>query len=142
MTAPPYSVKLTSMNPSTSVDASRRAALLRHLEQTGVDFEASHEIYADDAVLEFPQSGERFEGLDNFRAWRAIYPDPVRLEVRRITGSGDVWISECSVSYDGGPWKPAVGIHAFEGDKLVSERLYTMEPWPAPEWRAKWRTSP
>jgi hypothetical protein len=126
----------------TSTDAERRAVVLRHLQQTGVDLDASHEIYAADAVLEFPQSGERFEGLDNFRTWRAMYPDPVRLDVHRITGSGDVWVAECSISYDGGPWKPAVSINEFAGDKLVAERIYSMDPWPAPEWRARWRAAP
>ena len=52
----------------------------------------------DDAVLEFPQSGERFEGVDNFREWREQYPAQVEFRLRRITGSGDVWVGEVSIS--------------------------------------------
>jgi hypothetical protein len=130
------------MATTTSVDDERRAALLRALQHTGVDADISHELYADDAVLEFPQSGERFEGLRNFREWRDLYPDPVRLEVRRLTGSGDLWVAECAISYDGGPWKPAVSILELADGKVVHERIYSMEPWPAPEWRARWRAAP
>ena len=35
------------------------------------DPDVSHEMYDDDAVLEFPQSGERFVGVGNFREWRS-----------------------------------------------------------------------
>ena len=43
----------------------RRALIQRYWEQTGADSDATHAIYHDDAVLEFPQSGERFEGVPN-----------------------------------------------------------------------------
>ena len=49
-------------------------ALKRHWDYTGKDEDIAHEIYHDDAVLEFPQSGERFEGVANFREWRRRYP--------------------------------------------------------------------
>ena len=39
----------------------------RYFEYAGRDVDRAHEIYHEDAVLEFPQSGERFEGLANFR---------------------------------------------------------------------------
>ncbi len=54
-------------------EAERRAEIQRFWEQTGKDVEASHALYDDDAVLEFPQSGERFEGLANFKEWRSQY---------------------------------------------------------------------
>jgi hypothetical protein len=130
------------MTTATSVDDDLRAALLRQLQHTGIDGDISHELYAEDAVLEFPQSGERFEGLRNFREWRDVYPDQVRLEVRRLTGGGDLWVAECAISYDGGPWKPAVSILELADGKVVHERIYSMESWPAPEWRARWRAAP
>lgn len=42
------------------------AALRRLWEYEATDQDISHEIYHDDAVLEFPQSQERFEGKANF----------------------------------------------------------------------------
>ena len=66
---------------ATDLDAARRAAI-EHLWKTLADGDAAataHEIYHDDAVLEFPQSGERFEGRANFQAWRELYPEPVQV---------------------------------------------------------------
>ena len=92
-------------------------------------------------MLEFPQSGERFEGRANFQAWREQYPVPVAFRVRRITGSGNVWVSEVSASYDGGPWMLGVGVLEFDGLQVRRERIYVTEPWDAPEWRAPWRAA-
>jgi SnoaL-like domain len=91
---------------TTVDDDTRRALLERQMQQLVADGDplAAHAIYHDDAVLEFPQSGERFEGVDNFREWRAQYPADVEFHIRRISGSGDVWVRELSVSYDRGPW--------------------------------------
>jgi hypothetical protein len=123
-------------------DATRRAAIEHHVQLAGdQDSVASHAIYHDDAVLEFPQSGERFEGVANFREWRAKYPAAVEFRLRRISGSGDVWVRELSVSYDGGPWMLGVAVLEFRGDRIARERIYVTEPWDAPEWRSRWRSS-
>ncbi len=39
----------------------------------GDDFETADALIHDDYVLEFPQSGERFVGIENFREWRGEY---------------------------------------------------------------------
>jgi hypothetical protein len=59
-----------------------------------------------------------------------------------LRGQGDVWVVEGAISYDGGPWQPAVDILEFSGDKLARETIYVTEPWDAPEWRAAWRAAP
>jgi hypothetical protein len=120
----------------------RRAKIRRYWEYTGSDQDISHEIYHDDAVLEFPQSGERFEGMANFKKWRSQYPAGVVLELRNLRGRGDLWVVEGAISYDGGPWQPAVNILEFRGDKVAQETIYVTEPWDAPEWRAQWRAAP
>jgi hypothetical protein len=66
-------MKDTRIHMSTE-EASRRASVERYLEYSGRDVDVSHEIYHEDAVLEFPQSGERFVGVTNFREWRRMYP--------------------------------------------------------------------
>ncbi len=71
------------------VDKEQRLALLRrHWQYADTDQDITHEIYHDDAVLEFPQSGERFEGVGNFREWRWIYPAALSFEMRRVRGEG------------------------------------------------------
>ena len=77
-------------------EASVRAQLERHWEYAGTDQDIAHEIYHDDAVLEFPQSGERFEGVENFREWRRQYPavlefqDPTHPRCRGSVGGREL----------------------------------------------------
>jgi hypothetical protein len=125
-----------------SDDARKRALIQRFWDHIGVDHEISHEIYAEDAILEFPQSGERFEGLANFKEWRGQYPAAVRLEMTRMRGAGDIWVIEGTISYDGGPPTPTVAVLEFRGDEVIRETIYLAEPWEAPDWRAPWRATP
>jgi hypothetical protein len=119
-----------------------RAQLVRHWEYSDRDQDIAHEIYHDDAILEFPQSGERFVGVENFREWRRIYPAKLKFEIRRIRGNGNLWIAENSISYDGGPWNYTVNVLEFRGDKVAHETIYITQAWEAPEWRAPWRAKP
>ncbi len=121
-------------------DSQLRAALVRHLRYEGNDRDKAHEIYTEDAVLEFPQSGERFVGRDTFRAWRDRYPARTEFRIRRLTGHGPFWSAELLVSYDGAPPMFGVGLYEFRGDEVVREIVYGMEPWEAPAWRAPWNT--
>jgi hypothetical protein len=115
------------------------AALRRKWEHEATDLDISHEIYHDDAVLEFPQSRERFEGKASFKVWRQKYPMKLRFRVRRIRGRGDFWVAENAISYDGGPWQLTCSILEFRGDRIARETIYIGEGWEAPEWRAEWR---
>jgi hypothetical protein len=125
-------------------DAERREQVRRYWEITASDQEQdiTHQIYHDDAVLEFPQSGERFEGVPNFKEWRSQYPASVTLEMRELRGQGELWVVEGSISYNGGPPQPAVNILEYRGDKVARETIYVTEPFDAPEWRARWRAAP
>ncbi len=123
-------------------EAMVRAQLERHWEYAGSDQDIAHEIYHDDAVLEFPQSGERFVGVENFREWRRAYPAVLAFEIRNIRGREDLWVAENSISYDGGPWNLTVSILEFRGDKVARETIYITQPWEAPEWRKPWRAEP
>jgi hypothetical protein len=112
----------------------------RYFEYAGADVDRAHEIYHDDAILEFPQSGERFEGVNSFTEWRGQYPAEVRYRIRRITVREDLVVVELSVTYDGGPSMFGVQLLEFREDKVARERIYVMEGWEAPEWRARWRS--
>jgi hypothetical protein len=121
-------------------EATVRAMLEQHF--TSSDPERSHAMYQDDAVLEFPQSGERFVGVENFREWRSNYPASTKVEFRQIRGREDLWVAEVSISYEGDPWSFGVSILEFRGDKIARESIYVTEGWEAPEWRARWRSAP
>ncbi len=113
----------------------------RYWEYAGADVDRAHELYHDDAVLEFPQSGERFEGVASFTEWRRQYPAEVRYRVRRVTAREDLAVVEVSASYSGGPWQYGVQLLEFRDDKVARERIYVTEGWEAPEWRARWRSA-
>jgi len=136
--SPPTTIR----QPGRMGDAEKRAQIQRYIESSGIDQDAAHAIYHDDALLEFPQSGERFEGVENFREWRARYPGDVAFALRDLRGTGDLWVAEVSVSYDGGPPQLGVSILEFRGDSVARETIYVTEPWEAPEWRAAWRSAP
>ena len=121
-------------------EAAVRRTLMRHWAYEGIDSDVSHEIYRDDAVLEFPQSGERFIGKANFLTWRKQYPATVAFRVRRISGRDDFWVTEYLISYDGGPWMFVVNILTFRDDKVAHEAIYIMDGWDAAEWRKPWVT--
>ena len=106
------------------------------------DPDVAHEMYHADAVLEFPQSGERFEGVENLRAWRSNYPASTKIEFREIRGRDDLWVAEIAISYDEGPWSFGVSILEFREERIARESIYVAEGWEPPEWRARWRTAP
>lgn len=115
-----------------------RAALDQHWAASDAnDFETEHRIYLEDAVLEYPQSGERTRGRSNIQNQRASQPNKKRFSVRRIIGSGDVWVTEFILTYDGEP-SYTVSIMEFNGDKVARETQYFADPFVAPAFRAQW----
>jgi ketosteroid isomerase-like protein len=117
-------------------DEAIRAALDRHWAASDAsDFETEHLIYHEDAVLEYPQSGERTRGRRDIQAQRSSQPNKKRFTVRRIMGSGDLWVTELILTYDGKP-SYTVTIMEFRGDKVARETQYFADPFPAPASRA------
>jgi len=119
-------------------EAVMRDGLMRHWRWEGIDYDKSHEIYHDDAILEFPQSGERFVGKQNFLTWRRKYPARLDFRVRRISHHGDLWVAENLISYDGSPWMFTVSILHLRDGKIGHERLYVTEGFEPAPWRAEW----
>jgi ketosteroid isomerase-like protein len=119
-------------------DQEIRAALDRHWAASDAsDFEAEHDIYLEDAVLEYPQSGERIRTRRNIQITRATQPSKKRFAVRRIIGSNELWITEYILTYDGKP-SYTVSIMEFRGDRVARETQYFGDPFEASAWRAQW----
>ncbi len=105
-------------------DRTARLALQRHWDASDAgDFEAEHDIYHEDAVLHYPQSGERIRGRKNIRESRFVQPNKKQFAVRRMIGSGDVWVTEFVLTYDGRP-SYAVSIMEFREGLVVNETQY------------------
>jgi hypothetical protein len=119
-------------------DREIRAALDQHWAASDAnDLETEHRIYQEDAVLEYPQSGERTRGRSNIQGQRASQPSKKQFTVRRIIGSGDLWVTELILTYDSTPTY-TVSIMEFREDKVARETQYFADPFVAPAFRAQW----
>ena len=119
-------------------DQEFRVALDRHWAASDAnDFDAEHEIYREDAVLDYPQSGESFRGRRNIQSSRAAQPNRKRFTVRRIIGSGDLWITEYILTYDGRP-SYTVSLMEFVDGKVAHETQYFADPFEPGASRAQW----
>ena len=117
-------------------DQQIRAALDQHWAASDAnDFETEHCIYHEDAVLEYPQSGERIRGRRNIQLTRSIQPNQKRFTIHRIIGSGDLWVTEFILSYDNKP-SYTVSVMEFHGDKVARETQYFADPFEASPARA------
>src|SRR5215472_9930821 len=127
-----------SVRRSDMEDREIRAALDRHWAASDAsDFEAEHQIYREDAVLEYPQSGERIRGRLKIQSSRAAQPNRKRFTVRRIIGAGDLWVTEYVLSYDGLP-SFTVSIMEFLDGKVARETQYFGDPFEPGPSRAQW----
>ena len=115
-------------------DRTVRAALERHWAASDAsDFKVEHEIYHEDAVLDYPQSGERIRGRHNIQQSRFVQPNRKRFTVRRMTGSGALWVTEFILSYDDMP-SYAVSIMELREGLVAHETQYfadRFEPGPS-----------
>jgi ketosteroid isomerase-like protein len=119
-------------------DRDIRAALDQHWAASDAnDLDTEHSIYRDDAVLEYPQSGERIRGRSNIQTTRTRQPNKKRFAVRRIIGQGDLWVTEFILTYDGKP-SYTVSIMEFSGEKVARETQYFADPFEPGASRAQW----
>src|ERR1700744_4243836 len=100
-------------------DTRTRAGIAQHWDASERgDIDTEHAIYAADAILDYPQSGERFRGR---------VPAARHFTVLRIRGGGDLWVSECVITYDGAP-SYSVSIMEFAGSLVSRETQYFADP--------------
>jgi hypothetical protein len=119
-------------------DQEIREALNQHwIASNSGDFATEHDIYQEDAILDYPQSRERIVGRNNIQTTRILQPNKKRFVVHRIMGSGDLWISEYLLTYDVEPYD-TVSIMEFRGVKVAHETQYFAGAFEASKWRKKW----
>src|SRR4051812_42193890 len=115
-----------------------REALTRHWAASDAnDFGVEHDIYREDALLEYPQSGERIRGRRNIQASRAAQPNSKRFTLRRIVGRGELWVTEFILTYDGQP-SYSVSVMEFLDGKVARETQYFGDPFERGPSRAQW----
>jgi ketosteroid isomerase-like protein len=101
------------------------------------DLDAMEELLHDDYVEEYPQSGERIRGKQNWRSITESYPGLPTMTDHSFVLSGDLGVLKMTLEYDGNRVY-ACEIVDFEGGKIKRVRAYFAEPFEAPEWRAQW----
>jgi ketosteroid isomerase-like protein len=121
------------------MDSETRAAVERHWAASAKgDQDAEHEIYHEDVIVDYPQSGERIHGRHNVQALRSHHPErPKGFTVRRIVGDGDLWVTEYVIVYEEHPFY-TVSIMEFRSGKVIRETQYFSESFEPPAWRSQW----
>jgi hypothetical protein len=124
------------VNRTDDRDAGIRARIHQHWEASeSGDVDSEHAIYALDAILDYPQSGERFRGRSAIQAQRGGHPAERHFTVRRILGGGELWVSECVITYDGVPTY-SISVMQFTDGLVAHETQYFADPFEAPLGRA------
>jgi SnoaL-like domain len=124
------------VNRAVDRDASSRARIAEHWQASERgDSDAEHAIYAADAILDYPQSGERFRGRSRIQAQRGGHPAERHFTILRIRGGADLWVSECVITYDGAP-AYSVSVMEFTDGQVSHETQYFADPFQAPSSRA------
>lgn len=101
--------------------------------------EVMDELFHDDAVMDWPQSGEKVVGAENRRAVYGAFPALPTITPRRMLAAGDLVVAEASLDY-GGPVYATVFVFELRDGKIVRETAYWAEPFAPPEWRSAWVT--
>jgi len=102
------------------------------------DVDGMDAVFHEDAVMEWPQSGERIVGGDNRRGVYRSFPQLPKITPRRIVGEGDVWVAEATLDYGDGAEYQTVFVFELRDGRIAKETAYWSQPFPAPEWRSAW----
>jgi ketosteroid isomerase-like protein len=122
------------------------------------DWDRMGEYITEDALWEYPQSGEHFRGLPNIRGQFENYPgmEPGTSELQEVIGgtvyaltpnytlvavdgSGDSGTAIVRVRYpDGSRWW-AVNLYRLRDGKIAHSRTFFAPEFEPPEWRAPFR---
>ena len=102
------------------------------------DVDGMDAVFHEDAVMEWPQSGERIVGGDNRRGVYRSFPQLPKITPRRIVGEGDVWVAEATLDYGDGAEYQTVFVFELRDGRIARETAYWSQPFPPPEWRSEW----
>jgi len=100
------------------------------------DYYLAAEMLSEDFVLEWPQSGERIRGRDNFAVLNSEYPahGPWRFTINRIVASDTEVVTDVSVTDDVVKAR-AITFSTICDGKITHQIEYWPEDYPAPENR-------
>ena len=132
-------IQVKKQNEQDAASGQIEAALRQHWDASAAgNQDIEHEIYDEHVICDYPQSGERIHGKRNLQSLRSHHPDhPTNFSIRRLLGSGNLWITEYTITYQGRSFD-TISIMEFENGKVMHETQYFAEPFDPPAWRARW----
>jgi hypothetical protein len=93
------------------------------------------EVFAEDAVMEWPQSRERIRGADARRAVYARMEPLPTITARRISSASDLVIAEAHLDYDDVGYE-CIFVFEIHDGLIQKETAYWATPFEPPAWRA------
>jgi len=104
----------------------------------GLSPDGEYRLRHEDYVMEMPQSGERIRGRDAMRAMQEAFPVPPSITLRRVVGSGKVWVVEGTNDYAGDVWQVVAILELDADGSITRDTRYYVQQSEAPDWRAEW----
>lgn len=102
------------------------------------DFRGAAALLTDDYVCEWPQSGERIRGRENFYHINAAYPGEWAARIDRVLVDGERAASEVMLRNAEGVEQRVVSFYRLSDGKIAAEIDYWPDPFPAAAWRTPW----
>lgn len=104
----------------------------------GLSPDAEFRLRDENYVMEMPQSGERIRGREAMRAMQEAFPVPPSITLRRVVGSGKIWVVEGMNDYAGDVWHVVVILEFGADGSIIRDTRYYTQKSEAPGWRAEW----
>ena len=103
------------------------------------DFYSASQLLHDEFILEWPQSGERIFGKDNFAAINTQYPANGKwvFTINQLVSEGNTIVSDVSVS-DGIRHDRVITFSTIRDKKIWRQVEFWPDPFEAAAWRAQW----
>ncbi len=132
-----------------------RSVVERYVAALPTDLDTLTSLQHPDFMEDWPQSGERIRGSENFRAIHEHYPDTtsetrrlVGTEDRwalaptftplRIVGAGDTFTALTKARYPDGSEYHVISILEVREGRIAKVTTFFAAEFEAPNWRARW----
>lgn len=98
--------------------------------------------YTEDAVISYPQSGERIVGRRDILGMVEAFPSPPTFSITALHGGDDLVVARVDIDYGEGPhWKGAF-LYFLDENSVGLEIAYFGAPFEPAAWRAPFTSEP
>lgn len=101
----------------------------------------SKDLFHSEFMAEWPQSKERFVGVDSFIDMNAAYPGNHKIEILQLVSTENTVVSSVYIHADTGQKAFATSFFEIKDNKIWKLTEFWGEPYTAPEWRRQYSQS-